>query len=188
MTASNAKQAFKQQFTDLKTRGQHLVGPHWQRLNQRERMIVRIAGVLMLIAIVYWLLWNPIASGIEQRKQTIAAQQETLQWTRENTGIYLAAREQGADTTSDNTSAGSQTGSITQRVTQLAAANNIQITRMQPQSTGLLVVIDSVAFSQLLSLLDALQNQGRLTIDNLDVAEGPEPGIVRVRRLQVSGV
>lgn len=184
MNASNAKNAtnqIKQQFTDLKTRGQHLVGPHWQRLNQRERLIVSVAGVLLVIAAVYWLLWNPIASGIEQRKQTIAAQQETLQWTRENTGIYLAAQEEGADTTS------AAAGSITQRVTQLAAAQNIEITRMQPQSDGLLVVIDTVAFSQLLTLLDALQQQGGLAIESLDVTEGPEPGVVRVRRLQVSG-
>lgn len=179
----NARVKLKQQFTDLKARGQHLAAPHWQRLNQRERIIVSVAGVLVLIAAVYWLLWNPIASGIEQRKTQIAAQQETLQWTRENTGIYLAAKEEGADTTPQAAS-----GSITQRVTELAAANNIQITRMQPQSTGLLVVIDSVAFSQLLSLLDALQLQGGLSIDNLDVAEGTEPGLVRVRRLQVSGV
>ncbi|KFZ31339.1 hypothetical protein IDSA_01005 [Pseudidiomarina salinarum] len=159
-----------------------MVGPHWQRLNQRERAIVSVAGVLLVIAAVYWLLWNPLASGIEQRKQAIAAQQETLQWTRENTGIYLAAKEKGSDPKSQQA-----TGSISQRVTELAAANGVEITRMQPQSDGLLVVIDSVTFSQLLTLLEVLQQQGGLAIESLDVTEGAEPGIVRVRRLQVSG-
>jgi general secretion pathway protein M len=75
---------------------------------------------------------------------------------------------------------------MTQRITDYASRNNITITRMQPQSNGLLVVIEQVGFNDLLTMLDTLQASAGLRVDSLDLAEAGSPGMVRVRKLQVS--
>ncbi len=151
-----------------------------QQMNKREQVLVGLAAVLVLITILYYLLWKPLSDGIESRQLQVDAQQELLTWVRENTGRYLAANKQGA--TSSNAS---MRGSITERVTKLASANKVEIARMQPQSAGLLVVIDGVEFNRLLRFIQQLQSDAGLQIEHIDATELDTPGFVRVRRLQV---
>lgn len=152
------------------------------QMNSRERMLVSVAGVLLVITLIYFMLWKPVSDGIAERQTKIEAQQELLQWVRENTGSYLAQKSAGAK--ADNSA--QMPGSVTERVTRLAAAAKIELSRMQPQSDGLLVVIDQVPFNTLLQFVENLQSQAGLTVTHVDATEGDVPGVVRVRRLQVS--
>jgi general secretion pathway protein M len=152
------------------------------QMNSRERMLVSVAAVLLVITLIYFIMWKPIADGISERESKIEAQQELLQWVRENTGSYLAQKSAGAK--AENSA--QMPGSVTERVTRLAAAAKIELSRMQPQSDGLLVVIDQVPFNTLLQFVENLQNQAGLTITHVDATEGDAAGVVRVRRLQVS--
>jgi general secretion pathway protein M len=152
------------------------------QMNSRERMLVSVAAVLLVITLIYFIMWKPIADGISERESKIEAQQELLQWVRENTGAYLAQKSAGAKAGNS----AQMPGSVTERVTRLAAAAKIELSRMQPQSDGLLVVIDQVPFNTLLQFVENLQNQAGLTITHVDATEGDAAGVVRVRRLQVS--
>lgn len=155
------------------------------QMNQREKLLVSIAAVLLVITLVYFLLWKPVTDGIAERQTKINAQQELLQWVRENTGRYLAQSGGGVQSQL-RTPTSSMGGSVSERVTTLASAAKIEVTRMQPQSDSLLVVIDQVGFNTLLQFIESLQTEAGLTIEHLDATEGGEPGMVRVRRLQVS--
>ena len=152
------------------------------QMNNRERMLVSVASVLLVITLIYFIMWKPIADGISERESKIEAQQELLQWVRENTGAYLAQKSAGAN----GNSSAQMPGSVTERVTRLATAAKIELSRMQPQSDGLLVVIDQVPFNTLLQFVENLQSQAGLTITHVDATEGDAAGVVRVRRLQVS--
>lgn len=157
--------------------------PRWQALNSREKRLVGSGLVVLAIVVIYYLLWAPLQNGIAQRQTTLVAQQDLLDWTRQATGTYLARRDSVKGQALSGTAA---TGSITQRITDYTSSNNITVTRMQPQSNGLLVVIDQVGFTELLAMLESLQANSGLRIDSLDIAEGPSNGIVRVRKLQVA--
>jgi len=160
------------------------IEPRWQAMNSREKRLVSSGLVVLAIVVIYYLMWVPVQNGIAQRQATLAAQQDLLDWTRQATGTYLARSETAKGQAVSGSS--TATGSITQRITDYASRNNITVTRMQPQSNGLLVVIDQVGFDQLLTMLDTLQASSGLTVDSLDIAEGPAAGQVRVRKLQVS--
>lgn len=158
------------------------IEPRWQAMNSREKRLVSSGLVVLAIVVIYYGLWTPLQNGIAQRQANLAAQQSLLDWTRQATGTYLARSAKGQAVSGS----AEATGSITQRITAYASANNITVTRMQPQSSGLLVVIDQVGFNDLLTMLDTLQASGGLKVDSLDIAEGPAAGVVRVRKLQVS--
>ncbi|PWW10364.1 MULTISPECIES: type II secretion system protein GspM [Pseudidiomarina] len=159
----------------------------YHQLNSRERLLVVVCGSLFLITLLYFLAYKPIVDGKRDRQLQIQAQQELLQWVRENTGRYLAAKGQASSATANTASNASIRGGLSERVTQLASRNQIEITRMQPQSNSLIVVIDSIEFNTLLRLIEQLQSQAGLTVEQVDAVAANEPGVVRVRRLQVSG-
>lgn len=154
------------------------------QMNQREKLLVSVAAVLFVITLAYFIAWKPLADGIAEREAKIDAQQELLQWVRENTGRYLL--QTGGVQSKDSTPTSSMSGSMSERVTRLASAAKIEVTRMQPQSDSLVVVIDQVPFNTLLQLIENLETRAGLVIEHLDATEGGEPGIVRVRRLQVA--
>lgn len=160
--------------------------PRWQALNSREKRLVSGGLVVLAIVVIYYLLWAPLQSGIAQRQAALEAQQSLLDWTRQATGSYLARRDSVKGQALSGTAGSAASGSITQRITDYASSNNITVTRMQPQSNGLLVVIDQVGFSELLTMLESLQANSGLRVESLDIAEGPANGVVRVRKLQVA--
>ncbi|RUO41665.1 hypothetical protein CWE22_05780 [Pseudidiomarina aestuarii] len=170
-------------FNSLSQQTKALIDPYWQKMNTRERTLVSILGGLALIAIVYVIAWLPVANGIAERELQLQAQQQVLAKVREQAGLLKAARDSGSAAMTTNQAS----GSLTQRVTRLADQSNISVTRMQPGQGGLLVVIDEAPFNNLVQMLNALQGQGGMVIEALDVAEGSAPGLVRVRKLQVRG-
>lgn len=152
-----------------------------QQLTPREKVILRGAGAVLAVAVLYVTFWQPLQHGINQRSAQVEAQQQLLQWVRENTGRYQSV----ASGVRGNTPTASITGSLTERITRLASILEIEVTRLQPQADSLVVVIDHVPFDALLKLLEAAEQQAGLTIEQLDVTAANQPGEVRVRRLQV---
>ena len=158
----------------------------WQQLNSRERLLVSIAGVVLLICVVYFALWQPLQNGIEQRELQRNAQQETLSWVRENTGRYLAlSKQSGTPQRSTSNAGATELGDIPRIVTEQARRLQLDVGRMSPEGQALVVVMNDVPFNQVLALLDALQSQAGLSIEQLDITRGNKPGHVHVRRLRV---
>lgn len=158
----------------------------WQQLNSRERFLVSIAGVVLLICVVYFALWQPLQNGIDQRELQRNAQQDTLSWVRENTGRYLALSKQSGTPQRPTSNAGAtELGDIPRIVTEQARRLQLDVGRMSPEGQALVVVMNDVPFNQVLALLDALQSQAGLSIEQLDITRGNKPGHVHVRRLRV---
>ena len=111
----------------------------WQQLNSRERSLVSIAGVVLLICVIYFALWQPLQNGIEQRELQRSAQQDTLSWVRENTGRYLALSQQGQRPNSNKPTTGAalELGDIPRIVTEQARAQSLELGRMSPEGEAL---------------------------------------------------
>ncbi|MDN7124453.1 type II secretion system protein M [Pseudidiomarina terrestris] len=158
----------------------------WQQLNNRERLLVSLAGIVLAISVVYFALWQPLQSGIEQRQLQRDAQLETLSWVRENTGRYLALKQQsGQPQTGTTARRANELGDIPRLVTEFARAQQLDVGRMNPEGDSLVVVLNDVPFERVLALLDALQAESGLSIEQLDITRGNTPGHVHVRRLKV---
>jgi len=148
----------------------------WQQLNTREQRLVSVMSVLISIFILYGLIWQPLTENIEKTTLKLERQQALLTWVTENTQRYQKAKR----------NAGANSGaSLSSIVNRTSSANNITITRMQPQGDDLQVWIDEISFNQLLTWLEQLAISDGLQVKNIDLSSADQQGMVSVRRLQL---
>lgn len=148
----------------------------WQQLNSREQRLVMVMSVLISIFILYSLIWQPLNENIANKKLKVERQQALLTWVAENTQRYQQAKRNGGS---------SNSASLSSIVNRTSRANNITITRMQPQGDDLQVWIDEISFNQLLTWLEKLASRDGLQVKNIDLSLADQQGVVRVRRLQL---
>ncbi|CAM3932369.1 type II secretion system protein GspM [Rheinheimera salexigens] len=147
----------------------------WFGLQVREQRIVSLAGVVIAIALFYWLLWQPLHQAKIQRQQTVTAAQLQLQRLQQAIPSLLAAGSASVRTG----------GSLAQIISNSARTQSITVSRMQPQNEQLALVLDDLSFERLLPWLYELQYQHGVHLVSLDLAQADKPGIVRVRRIVV---
>ncbi|TWX73032.1 type II secretion system protein GspM [Colwellia sp. C1TZA3] len=148
----------------------------WQQLNSREQRLVTVMSVLMSIFILYGLIWQPLTENINKTTLKLERQQALLTWVAENSQRYQQAKRNAR---------GSSGASLSSIVNRTSRANNITITRMQPQGVDLQVWIDEISFNQLLTWLEQLAINDGLQVKNIDLSTADQQGVVRVRRLQL---
>ncbi|WP_158972731.1 type II secretion system protein GspM [Paraglaciecola sp. L3A3] len=149
----------------------------YKQLNARERLLVSVSAVLLIIALFYWLVWSPLNTSIERGKNNLTSQQSLLAWVKKNSARAIQLRN-SAGTSSQFS------GSLPQAVNQAASRMKIQISRMQPQGDELQVWVDQAPFNDVLSWLQSLEKLG-INILDIDVAEADAPGLVKIRRLKL---
>ena len=148
----------------------------YRQLNEREQRLVLISGVVLIIALFYWVIWQPLSNSREQQQPRLESQSELLLWVQEN-----AVRAQQLRRTSGNKVF---SGSLPQAVNTSSARFNIAIARMQPQDDEIQVTVDEAPFNDVLGWLQNMEEMGILILQ-ADLAEGNAPGMVRIRRLQL---
>ena len=147
------------------------------QLSIRERRLVIISTVLVLIAIFYWGIWSPLNQSIEKSHTAIKNQTELLDWVQKNANKALQLQSSGGDRAAFS-------GSLPQAVNQSANRMKIAISRMLPQDDELQVWIDQAPFNDVLSWLQSLENSG-VNILDIDIVESDLPGQVKIRRLKL---
>lgn len=149
----------------------------FQQLNEREQKLAVISVVAVVILGFYWLVWSPLNANIDTSRQAIVNQEQLLSWVKNNANKAIQLKQSGGQ-------AGQFRGSLPQAVNQAAGRLNISISRMQPQGEQLMVWVDEAPFNDILSWLQGLEKRGIQIVD-LDVAEASDPGMVKIRRLQL---
>jgi general secretion pathway protein M len=147
----------------------------WAGLQQREQRLVAGAAVVMVIGMFYWLLWQPLHQANLQQQQKVQNAQRQLSELQQLLPQLKAAGNQSARSG----------GSLAQIISNSARSAGVSVSRMQPQSEQLTLVLEDLSFDQLLGWLHTLQFQHGVKLVNLDVATAEQPGIVRVRRMVV---
>ena len=149
----------------------------WSQLEVRERQLLSVMLPLVALALFYWLIWQPLHSHLDAAKTGLQAQQKQLSWTRQGLTTLNAAK--------GRTQSGQVArGSLSQQVSQLAKAQQIELSRMQPQGAQLDLRIDTVTFDRFLSFLAALESRG-VVVEQLNLAASDSAGSVKVRSLRL---
>ena len=149
----------------------------FQQLTEREKWLVSISAVLIIIAIFYWLVWSPLSSSVDTQRSAVESKRADIVWIQQNALKAIQLRS-GANTNAQFT------GSLPQAVNQTANRLQIAISRMQPQGEELKVWVDQAPFNDVVSWLQAMENKG-IRIITVDLAEADAPGLVKVRSLQL---
>ncbi|ABZ78705.1 General secretion pathway M protein [Shewanella halifaxensis HAW-EB4] len=150
----------------------------WGGLVLREQQMVAACGVVLVIGILYWGIWTPIANAEDEAQRRLEGQQSTLNYVKQTANRIAGLKQSGSSNVFR--------GSLSAAVNQAAGAFGLTITRMQPQGNKIQVWMDEVPFDTLLNYLNELvQNKG-LSLESIDLAESDTPGYVNVRRIQLS--
>lgn len=152
----------------------------WAQFAPREQRLLSALAVVLAIAVLYFVIWQPSYQVRLNAEQRLQGQQQQLQWVKQNLGRYQA-RVQSSEAAAPQAS-----GSLTQRLNQAADANDISLARIQPQGEGVVISVDEANFDRVLAFVAQLEQQYQLQISTLDVARLDTPGQVRVRQLLVT--
>ncbi|MCK7459385.1 type II secretion system protein GspM [Idiomarina aminovorans] len=165
-------------FKDYLTPYLDLAKQRWCQFNKREQSWLAVLGGVLCIAVLYFTIWQPGAQAVANAERKLEAQQSQYQWVQQAIARYKKREQNTAEQQSAS-------GSVVQRINRAAAAQDIQIARLQPQGQEYLLSIDDVAFSDLLSFLAELEQQQGLALSAVDIAKLNTPGQVRLRKLLV---
>lgn len=152
----------------------------WQQFDAREQRLLKALAAVVILAVLYFLIWQPSYHARLNAEQRLQGQQQQLAWVQQNVARYKALSAH----TNEQSSAG--TASLTQRLNQAAEANDISLARIQPQGDGVVISVDEANFQRVLAFVAQLEQQYQLQITTLDVARLDSPGQVRVRQLLVT--
>lgn len=150
---------------------------YWQQLEEKDKKLVSILGVTVLIAIVYWFIWQPLVDDIAKTKRQITAQSNTLAEVK-SIGQKIVNLQGGSSTKRTS-------GSLNQIVNRSAKLYSVKIERMQTKSDSLQLWLTDMPFDSLLGWIDNLEQQHGVVTENLDISATDISGMVKVRRLQL---
>lgn len=147
----------------------------WFGLAPREQKLLCIVLPLLCLGLFYWGLWQPLHQA--KQRNAAALVQFQQQWVQLQQAKPLLQQAAAGVTRTG--------GSLAQIITDSARSFNIKVSRMQPQNEQLQLVLEDIAFEDLLPWLHQLQYQNGVRLVNLDVAVTDKAGIVRVRRMVI---
>lgn len=147
----------------------------FEQLNDRERKLVLLSAIMVVVLVFYWGVLAPLNASISKNKRNIKQQTELLQWVKSNAQRAALLRASSSGTKTFN-------GSLTQLVNGTAKSVDVEVSRMQPQGDELQVWVDNAGFTSVVNWLNTLENSGVRIID-VDIVETNQPGFVKIRRL-----
>lgn len=147
----------------------------WHSLQPRERQLLSVSAVILLLSGFYWLIWKPLHTASTSQQQALQqAQQQLVQLQQ----ALPALRQAGVKTVRTG-------GSLQHIISDSARQHSIQVSRMQQQNEQLQLVLEDVSFEKLVQWLYQLQYQQGVSLLNLELSNTDKSGIVRVRRMVI---
>ncbi len=154
----------------------------WQQLTPREKQLLIIMSVVVLITLFYFAFWKPMKTGIEKGQLRFKAQTYALMKIRRQAAEVRHLRSAGAGKQTLIDDSSSLLGLIERSAKQKYINGNLQ--KVQPEGQReVRVWMENVPFDQLISWLDLLGNQYALQISEISLERGNTPGIVSARIL-----
>lgn len=151
----------------------------WDNISEREQQLTFISLVVVFIAVIYFLIWQPIATNLAASQQKLQSSEQTLQWVESNANKLVAAGVGNNKTTA-------RKQNLSQLISSTAKRNKIVISRIQNRNGSVDIWINQVEFNQFLKWITALQNQYQVQVNSVDLNQDKTQGMVKVNRLSLS--
>lgn len=144
----------------------------------RERQILVIGGVFLMLVLLYGALVHPFYAGLARLRQTAAEQHSLLHWMRGTAREIQSLRGSGPAATP------ASGGSVLSMVDQAARREHLEgaVKRLEPDNTGgVRVWLQQAPFDQVVRWLGALQRNTGLHIESINLEATGVPGKVNGR-------
>jgi general secretion pathway protein M len=148
----------------------------FSNLSLREQRLVGIGGTLLIVALVYFLLWQPVADRLQTLQQDVVAQRELYQWMQQSVPELKASRLSGYAAKS------TLPGTMLSVIDDSLKDNNLnkpltEITKTNENTVSL--QFDNVSFDELITWLINFSHQQRITISQFTATPTQQTGMVK---------
>lgn len=142
--------------------------------DQNERMIILAVVALVVAALVWSLLWQPVANWSAAAQESHQREQTLNDWLVAN-----AARARVS--VGDSEQPGVAAEGLLTIVSRTAEQAGLKLTRFQPESNGVSVVLQKQAFNDVLRWLNLLENDEQVLVVQASVDADSLSGRVNAR-------
>ena len=152
----------------------------WQQLSLREKRLVVITAIVVMVSLLYFMIWQPLQDGIDTSRVRVSAQINTLQQIRAQA---TEAKQLRASKTRGGTRGG---GSLLVIIERTAQQRNLKssLQKVQPEGQdGVRVWVENASFDQLIDWLDLLENKNTIYVSEIYIERQKEPGRINSRIL-----
>jgi len=151
----------------------------WNGLQSRERQLILVASVIVLVFAVYTFAWAPLQKQTKRLTRQVETQQQQLAAMQQ-----MAAKIKLLGKFGKGTSRKTTTSSLTALVYQTGqkTLRGAQLKRVEEgQKRSVRVWVEKVAFDDMLIWLEKLQKTHGVSVDSFVAERQSEPGRVNAR-------
>ena len=148
----------------------------WVGLSDREQQLSLLSAVFLLLAVIYWGAWKPLADQLQESEKQLRNAQQTLTWVEDKATLLVQAGvgRQKAD---------SSRLTLIQIANRSAKQYGINFSRIVNKKEQIEVWISDVEFDLFISWLTALNNQYLVSVITTDFSKTDQEGHIKVNRL-----
>ena len=151
----------------------------WARLSPRERRILVVAAVLILVVLPYWLVWQSLGEQAERMERSVAGLYEDVAWMQ--AAAERVSRLHPGDAATTPATADRSPLSVIDRTAREGPLSGT-VRRVQPEGAGAVRVwLEDAPFDDLVLWLGTLERDYGLRVTSLVVDRQPPEGRVSAR-------
>lgn len=150
-------------------------------LEPRERRLIITAGVVVVVALLYLLVWEPIAKDNDALKVRYESSQQLISWMED---AVQEAKNLQAQIKASGPSGRSKNQSLLGVIDRTAKRDKLgpAVKRVQPDGkTGARVWLESAVFNDMIKWLEKLEQQEGIRLVTTVIDKQSEPGLVNAR-------
>lgn len=144
-------------------------------LQARERMIIGVGGILVVLVAIYMLALGPFYSAVNKRAERVASKEGDLAWMRTVAGEVQAL---GASAPAQATPSNESLVVLIDRTTRECGLGSSLTGQTPNGETGIRVRLESAEFDKLLICLGNLQMVHAINIESATIDRTAKPGLV----------
>ncbi len=152
---------------------------YWRGISQREQQMFIGVTIVVVIALFYVAIIEPIKTRAEQAQQDVKIESELSAWVTQKSAQLQSLRA------SSGSSAGRSNVPLNQAITSSISRYGLEIERLQPQQDTIQVWLKAMPFNTLTQWLEDLEKNFGVHVIFIEVSATDITGVVEVRRLQL---
>ena len=148
----------------------------WINLSLRDKQMLTLGGVVVVIFLLYLLIWSPISNTVSTLRTTLQHNQATLVWMQKADKQIQSIEKNPSASRSTQTTA-SLLSIVQNEINQNPLAKNLTQLR-QAETDSVQLSFLHVDFDQLIAWLTQLWQQQNITVIQATVKKGDSQGVV----------
>jgi len=157
---------------------------YFNQLAERERLLLLVAGPLLLLVLVYALLWRPLDQRVEHLQQRVMEQQSLQQWMQVSAQKVQQLRQQSRP--GGTVSRQSLLSLVDRTVRQSGLSEALK--RVEPDGADKVKVrLEQASFDAVIKWLEVLQSRDSVVVQSISIDRRDSAGVVNVRLTLLGG-